>query len=324
MWPHSRPTSKPLDIPRSELVKLYRQAIQAGVPLEALEKKLSTLVARSQVTESIEDTDDELKKKLPTLVRYGALGLPVIMVFVGIILIGSATFPLIHYFFSTLPVLQAANVLAPVPHDKVLDVNPIVIAQAHAKEGEEVPDPPSISTRPIILDAELDYTNLTNWFMGEQGLGAGTSFQQTEEETYTIEIPKLKITNATVTMGGTDLSHSLIQYPGTAAPGEFGAPVIFGHSVLRQFYNPSEKNPRRYTSIFSTIMTLKKGDEIWVTKNGQKYTYVVQDKIEVKPEDTFILTQKFDSKALKLVTCTPEGTYLRRGVIIAQLVGGGQ
>jgi LPXTG-site transpeptidase (sortase) family protein len=137
---------------------------------------------------------------------------------------------------------------------------------------------------------------------------------------YTIDIPTLNITNAVIKVGGSNLDESLIAYPGTAMPGEFGAPVIFGHSVLRQFYNPSEKNPRRYNSIFSTIMTLKPGDKIYVTADGVKYTYLVQDKSEVKPEDVYILNQDFGSKKLKLVTCTPEGTYLRRGVITAQLI----
>ena len=67
-------------------------------------------------------------------------------------------------------------------------------------------------------------------------------------------------------------------------------------------------------------MTLKTGDEIYVTYDNVKYTYVVQEKTEVKPTDVYILSQKYDAQSLKLVTCTPEGTYLRRGVITAQLV----
>jgi sortase (surface protein transpeptidase) len=39
----------------------------------------------------------------------------------------------------------------------------------------------------------------------------------------------------------------------------------------------------------------------------------------VKPEDVFILEQNYEEKTLKLVTCVPEGTYLRRGVITATL-----
>jgi LPXTG-site transpeptidase (sortase) family protein len=67
-------------------------------------------------------------------------------------------------------------------------------------------------------------------------------------------------------------------------------------------------------------MTLKKGDEIKILDDGITYTYQVMEKTEVKPEDTYILAQRRDAKLLKLVTCTPEGTYLRRGVVTAQLI----
>jgi sortase A len=65
---------------------------------------------------------------------------------------------------------------------------------------------------------------------------------------------------------------------------------------------------------------LQNGDEIIVDFDGITYKYVVTDKFEVKPEDVYILEQRYDNKELKLVTCVPEGTFLRRGVIVAQLV----
>ncbi|OGJ40232.1 MAG: hypothetical protein A2378_03345 [Candidatus Pacebacteria bacterium RIFOXYB1_FULL_44_10] len=122
-----------------------------------------------------------------------------------------------------------------------------------------------------------------------------------------------------VNIGGLNLDKSLIQYPGTANPGELGSPVIFGHSVSQLFYNPSESNPRRYISIFTKIMQLKKDDKIIVTYDGITYTYRVTNKMEVKPDDTYILSQRHDTKELKLITCTPPGTYLRRGIVFAQL-----
>jgi len=67
-------------------------------------------------------------------------------------------------------------------------------------------------------------------------------------------------------------------------------------------------------------MTLKTGDRIFIDYDGIRYTYEVKDKVEVKPEDLFILEQKYSNRELKLITCVPEGTYLRRGVIVAQLV----
>lgn len=310
------------EIPQAELVEVYRKALQSGVPLETIEKKIESFMVRSKVTQEREaahtvEKKQELQQKVPLAVRVGAWAVPSVLILGGLILISTATLPILSYYLTTLPGLQASALMAPVPNERVLDVNPIVIAQAQAAEPALGLDP--AVTQPVIIDEELDYTNLSNWFdVGNQG--QNLSQGGTEAQTYILDIPKLNIKNAEVTIGGTDLSHSLIQFPGTAAPGDLGAPVIFGHSVLRQFYNPSEKNPRRYTSIFSTIMTLKKGDEIFVTYQGIQYKYLVQDKIQVKPTDTFILTQKYDAKSLKLVTCTPEGTYLFRGVVVAQLV----
>ena len=158
---------------------------------------------------------------------------------------------------------------------------------------------------------------MSNWFDEQSDDFASLNY---EVEEYRLDIPSLNVSNTKVRVGGSDLNKSLIQYPGTALPGEPGAPVIFGHSVLRQFYNPSEKNPRRYSSIFSKIMTLKNGDKIYLTYNNVKYTYQVQSNTEVQPTDTFILAQRYDVRQLKLVTCVPEGTVLRRGIVIAQLV----
>jgi sortase A len=174
---------------------------------------------------------------------------------------------------------------------------------------------------PIVVDTKLDYTNLNNWFAD----GTLPMIKQPEEidtsvTEYRLDIPKVDISNAIVKVGSDNLNKSLAQYQGTALPGKAGSPVIFGHSVLRQFYNPKETNPRRYMSIFSKIMTLQKGDRIYLTVNGAQYTYIVEEKTEVKPIDTYILAQRYDVKQLKLVTCVPEGTYLRRGVVTARLL----
>jgi sortase A len=301
-------------IPKSELITLYRQAVQSGVSLDKVESKVSSLMSRNTVSEEVESQEEKirdktLKKQIPLTLRLGALIVPVFLIGLGVFLVGSAVFPIVSYYITTLPILQASTLTTPIPRDQVLDITPLVIAQG-ASSGAQV-----AKSEPIMIDTQLDYTNLSNWFTDSQ-----VQLEENQELTYTLDIPSLNVHNAEVHVGGTDLNKSLIQYPGTALPGELGAPVIFGHSVLRQFYNPNEMNPRRYTSIFSTIMTLKKGDYIYVTHEGVKYSYIVQDKIEVKPEDTYILSQKYDSHQLKLVTCVPEGTFLRRGVVIAQLV----
>ncbi len=168
--------------------------------------------------------------------------------------------------------------------------------------------------KPVIIDDPIDYSNLENWFSG-----AVTSFVSTRQS-YFLDIEKLGIRNALVRVGGNNIDQNLVHFNSDVAIGDYGAPVIFGHSILRQFYNPRESNKDRYKSIFSTIMTLEKGDRLKVRVGDLTYTYQVVDKKEVQPDDDYILAQNPNVRQLKLVTCTPEGTFLRRGVITAELV----
>lgn len=311
-------------MPQAQIVSLYRNALLHGIPLDQVEDKIEAHFNRLVVTEKIETTEEQVTTKkinssIHPAVRLGAFFLPLLFITFGLYLVSSAVFPIISYYFQG-TLSQTAQLISPIPSEDVMDVTPIVITQARAQENEKVAGN-TLKHSPKIIDIDLDYTNLSNWF--DPATLSDLHFEKPageEASTFRLDIPKLKIENATVEIGGTNLDKNLIAYPGTAKPGEFGAPVVFGHSVLRQFYNPSEKNPRRYNSIFSTIMTLKTGDEIFVTYDNVKYTYVVQEKNEVKPTDVYILEQKYDSQKLKLVTCTPEGTYLRRGVVTAQLV----
>jgi LPXTG-site transpeptidase (sortase) family protein len=314
-------------IPHSELVELYRQAVASGIPVEKVENKVENLMQRQHVTQEVEKTEQKkrahtLKNNIPLVVKLGAALVPAAFLSVGLFLLGSAVLPIANYYITEVPQLQAKTLTSPIPPEQVLDVNPFVITETQSPE-EELGS--SVAQEPLIIDTTLDYTNLSNWFgegtLPELAPSTAESFDSVEPgDVYTIDIPSIKIENAEVAVGGTDLNKGLIHYGGTALPGDLGSPVIFGHSVLRQFYNPSQKNPRRYMSIFSYIMTLKKGEKIYVTHNNVKYTYIVEGKTEVKPQDVYILTQQYDSRKLKLVTCTPEGTYLRRGVVTAVLV----
>ncbi|NCN45405.1 MAG: hypothetical protein COU63_01635 [Candidatus Pacebacteria bacterium CG10_big_fil_rev_8_21_14_0_10_36_11] len=307
---------------RQDLVKVYREALQGGISLEKIEKKIEKLTQRFLVADKKETTEVKQKEKnfrqaIPRIVRFGAGILPTFLLLMGIGLVGSATYPILAYYVADVS-QNTIELKAPIPPDQILDSTPLVLADTQGNSAEDFGNTEN-NDGPVILNTALDYTNLSNWFEGD--VPEFVKDQEAQQiTTYILNIPKLELENAIVTVGGTDLNHSLIQYPGTALPGQAGSPVIFGHSVLRQFYNPKESNPRRYNSIFSYIMTLEKGDKIYLTVEGVKYTYVIQSKTEVKPTDTYILSQRYDTRQLKLVTCTPEGTYLRRGVITAQLV----
>lgn len=161
-----------------------------------------------------------------------------------------------------------------------------------------------------------DYTQLSNWFIsdGHTDTKAIIPNSSTQLQAYRLSIPKLNISNAVVTLGSMDLKKSLIQYPQTALPGQLGNGVVFGHSVLPQFFNP-----KSYLTIFSTLYRLKQGDEIFIDYDNIRYRYLVEEMFEVQPTDLSVLEQRFDGRYFTLITCSPPGTYLRRLVIRSRI-----
>lgn len=159
---------------------------------------------------------------------------------------------------------------------------------------------------PIVKEDELtanvdsvDYTRASNWF---PVVAKKDDFTSSKVSYYTVSIPALGIADATVSIGGEDLSDSLIQFPGTAVPGKIGNSVVFGHSILPLFYDPEN-----YLAIFSTLDRLQEGDKIYINYDGISYKYRVEEMFEVKPTDIEILEQNAGSSYLSLVTCTPMG-----------------
>lgn len=194
---------------------------------------------------------------------------------------------------------------------------PIVNFQlAYSSQLKQIMDPlSSKSTKQsgnLLGDVSTDYTQLSNWFVDDKSFPE--QLVGNSDSTYYLSIPKVKIKDAVVTIGSMDLKKSLIQYPQTALPGQLGNTVIFGHSVLPQFFSP-----KNYLTIFSTLYKLKQGDEITLQHDNSTYKYVVEEMFEVKPTNLSVLEQRFDDKTLTLITCSPPGTYLRRLIIKAKL-----
>lgn len=158
---------------------------------------------------------------------------------------------------------------------------------------------------PLVLESTkgqpkiLDYTKASNWFPEVEN---NPNFSESKVSFYNLSIPKLKIENSTVAIGGEDLSENLVQYPGTALPGKLGNSVIFGHSILPIFFDPDN-----YMSIFSTLPTLKTGDEIDISFDGVEYKYIIEELFEIYPTDIQILQQDVSDSFLTLVTCVPPG-----------------
>ena len=224
---------------------------------------------------------------------------PTIMITIGASLLISIGYPIASYELTTARRVKKPAILSPVAD------NDLTLSQSGVD--------PVLAQQQTPENTVADYTKISSWFnfSRPQNLISPSSITN-----YTVTIPKLRIKEAVVTIGGDDLSKSLIHYGGTANPGEPGSSVIFGHSILPQFYNP-----KSYTSIFSLIPSLDPGDEIIVNFDGITYKYVVYDYYEVGPDDIDILEQQYDRKDLTLVTCVPPGTYWRRGIIKARLTG---
>lgn len=156
-----------------------------------------------------------------------------------------------------------------------------------------------------------DFTNANAWFPTKPQKKIVSPVNS-----YSLSIPKLGLENASVTIGGDDLATSLVHYGGTSLPGEYGNAVIFGHSTLPQFF----KGTKEYRAIFSTLPTIKIGDDIIITYDGVSYTYRVFDKVVVEPTDLSPLEQHFDDSYITVVTCVPPGTFLYRLNVKARLV----
>jgi len=182
-----------------------------------------------------------------------------------------------------------------------------------AKTVSPLSDPTGMSTGAALVYANgaKDTTDPNTWFPTKP-----QKKNSAQVNSYTLTIPSLGISSASVIIAGDDLAKSLIHYGGTANPGDYGNTVIFGHSTLPQFF----RGIKDYKTIFATLPTIKVGDEIRVTFDGLDYKYVVTEKVVVEPTDLTPLEQRFDDSYLTLVTCVPPGTYLYRLNVKAKLV----
>ena len=250
---------------------------------------MSTVYIKAPISFSIKDRN---KKPNPFLTNFKKL-IPTIMITVGASLLISVGYPIISYELTIAKKTKKTRFISPIK-DNNLSHNSQVLA-IQAKNNDTV----------------VNYSKVNNWF----DFTKPQVFLSPSKIThYNLTIPRLKIKNAIVTIGGDDLDNSLIHYGGTAYPGEAGNSVIFGHSILPQFYNP-----KNYRSIFSLIPTLNPGDEILIDYDGISYKYKVYDYYEVNPDEIDILEQHYNKKELTLVTCTPPGTYWHRGIVKAKL-----
>lgn len=217
--------------------------------------------------------------------RFLVKGLSLLFLLFGLVLILNAGIPILRYEIFSAPRFKKAELLSPTT----------------ARGGARVIKDPY----------PLDLTKASNWFVDDNSPGPISS----GIKYYNLSVPRLGIEGAVVEIGGEDLSQGLIHYRGTALPGRPGNAVIFGHSILPQFFDPEN-----YLSIFSTLPTLEERDKVVVNYDGIKYTYAVEEMYEVQPTDIQVLEQRYDDSYITLITCVPPGTYLRRLVVKGRLL----
>lgn len=109
------------------------------------------------------------------------------------------------------------------------------------------------------------------------------------------------------------LATGVVHLEGTARPGEQGAVVITGHSSNYPWAKGS------YNTVFAPLQNAAPGQEVYLRYGDITYGYQVTKTFEVKPGQIEVLNTN-SSGTLRLITCTPVGTSLRRLVIEAQQI----
>lgn len=132
---------------------------------------------------------------------------------------------------------------------------------------------------------------------------------------FTLSIPSLKLERVKVVVDTNDFEQNLAHMPGTALPGERGNVFITGHSSLPQLFSSGG-----FKAIFAHLPEIKRGDEIIVDVEGQRFIYVVEGLKVVDPKEVRVINPPDPGgRYLTLMTCVPPGLYLKRLVVLAQL-----
>ena len=89
----------------------------------------------------------------------------------------------------------------------------------------------------------------------------------------------------------------------TGKAGEFGNYVIAGH--------------RNYTygRNFNRLDEVEVGDTIEVDTGKEQYKYIVEEKLYVKPQETWVLNDNKKSREITLITCHPMVNATHRLII---------
>jgi len=114
------------------------------------------------------------------------------------------------------------------------------------------------------------------------------------------------------------LANGVVNYPGSAKPGDGGVSIILGHSSAYPWYKGS------YGSVFALLGKLKTGDKFYVKySSGQMFTYSVKKSFIFSPftnDARLSEIEKNSKNSIVLVSCWPIGTNFRRIAIQGELI----
>lgn len=116
-----------------------------------------------------------------------------------------------------------------------------------------------------------------------------------------------------------ELQHGVVRYPFTWKPSDTRAshPLIFGHSSVDGWENVTNN----FWYIFSQLPKLSWGEHIEVIWDGKKYTYAVEDKVIVKPDEVWTELQKHQNdNYLTLMACYPLFSTAKRIMVRTKMI----
>ncbi|MFC1649195.1 sortase [Patescibacteria group bacterium] len=176
-----------------------------------------------------------------------------------------------------------------------------------------------------VIENEIQYNKIKDQDVvileHEENTVTGVETLLVEDSDFGIVIPKIRA-NASVIQNVDPndrdiyqraLTRGVAHASGTPLPEEGGNTFIFSHSSVN-FFDAS-----RYNSIFYLLNKLENGDEIFIYRNGDKYSYSVVNTALVDPDEVRYM-QSSDKGELTLMTCWPAGTTYKRLIVSADLL----
>jgi len=111
-----------------------------------------------------------------------------------------------------------------------------------------------------------------------------------------------------------ELKWGVVRYPGSARPWEFWNAFVFWHSSNFPWVEWD------YNDVFALLDKIEIWDEVVTYYEGKKYTYKIQEKKVINPNDVSVLKRDTWKKEITLMTCWPIGTTYNRLLVIGELV----